>query len=93
MSDLLVDIHNIGGDPYDEYYLVIQSQEKITNLSLTINYKAKSGNIVKTKTIHVGKVVPGNKYTYELDQSGIDWDYLYKTSSFSFTIASGTVEQ
>ena len=93
-SDLVVTFKKIDNYfAYDDFYMIIQAQEKITNLKLSIDYKTSSGKIVKTKIINVGKVVPGNEYKFELDQSGIDWDYLDKVSKFSYSIVSGTVEE
>jgi hypothetical protein len=73
--------------------MIIQAQETIENLVLKIDYKASNGTTVKTKNIIIGKVVPGNEYRYELDQSGIDWDYLDKVSKFSYSIVRGTVKE
>ena len=93
-SDLLVSFKkNDNFFEHDEYYMIIQAQETIENLVLKIDYKASNGTTVKTKTINIGKVVPGNQYRYELDQSGIDWDYLDKVSRFSYSIVSGTVKE
>ena len=93
-SDLLITFKKIDNYfEHDDFYMIIQTQEKITNLKLSIDYKTSSGKIVKTKIINVGKVVPGNEYKFELDQSGIDWDYLDKVSKFSYSIVSGTVEE
>ena len=93
-SDLVITFKKIDNYfAYDDFYMIIQAQEKITNLKLSIDYTTSSGKIVKTKIINVGKVVPGNEYKFELDQSGIDWDYLDKVSKFSYSIVSGTVEE
>ena len=93
-SDLVITFKKIDNYfEYDNFYMIIQAQEKITNLKLSIDYKTSSGKTVKTKIINVGKVVPGNEYKFELDQSGIDWDYLDKVSKFSYSIVSGTVEE
>ena len=93
-SDLVITFKKIDNYfEYDDFYMIIQAQEKITNLKLSIDYKTSSGKIVKTQIINVGKVVPGNEYKFELDQSGIDWDYLDKVSKFSYSIVSGTVEE
>ena len=93
-SDLVITFKRIDNYfEYDDFYMIIQAQEKITNLKLSIDYTTSSGKIVKTKIINVGKVVPGNEYKFELDQSGIDWDYLDKVSKFSYSIVSGTVEE
>lgn len=93
-SDLVITFKKIDNYfEHDNYYMIIQAKEKITNLKLSIDYKTSSGTIVKTKVINVGKVVPGNEYRFELDQNSIDWDYLDKTTSFSYSIISGTVEE
>ena len=93
-SDLVITFKKIDNYfEHDDFYMIIQAQEKITNLKLSIDYTTSSGKIVKTKIINVGKVVPGNEYKFELDQSGIDWDYLDKVSKFSYSIVSGTVEE
>ena len=55
------------------------------------NYKTSTGKVVKTQTLNVGKVVPGNKYSYKLDQTGVGWDDLDKTTGFSYRVAGGTV--
>ena len=93
-SDLVVSFKKMDNFfEHDDYYMVIQAQEKISNLQLSIDYQTSSGKVVKTKVVYVGKVVPGNEYKFELDQSGIDWDYLDKVSKFSYSIVSGTVEE
>ena len=93
-SDLVISFKKMDNFfEHDDYYMVIQAQEKISNLQLSIDYQTSSGKVVKTEVIYVGKVVPGNEYKFELDQSGIDWDYLDKVSKFSYSIVSGTVEE
>lgn len=47
--------------------LNLQVQEKIKGLVLEINFKTDDGEIIGTRTINAGTVVPGNKYTYDLD--------------------------
>ena len=92
-SDLVITFKKIDNYfEHDDFYMIIQAQEKITNLKLSIDYKTSSGKIVKTKIINVGKVVPGNEYKFELDQSGIVWDYLDKVSNnlASIEISSNT---
>ena len=77
----------------DEYYMIIQAQEKITGLELEIDYKTSGGKYIKTETVYVGKVVPGNQYRFELSQNGMDPSYLNKTEKFSYRVISGTIEE
>ena len=77
----------------DYYYIYIQAQEKITNLKIKLYYKNAKGEIIKTEILNIGKVVPGNKYTYKLYQSDIDWDDIDKTTKFSYSIETGTVTE
>ncbi|MBQ7344372.1 MAG: zinc ribbon domain-containing protein [Clostridia bacterium] len=77
----------------DDYYMIIQAQEKITNLKLSIDYKDSSGRILKTETVYVGKVVPGNEYKFNLSLNGMNPSDLDKISKFSYKITSGTVAE
>jgi len=75
----------------DDYYLKLQSQEKITGLKIKVTYMTSGGKTLKTEEIYVGTVVPGNEYKFELTQSGMDPDDLDKTSKFSLRVISGKV--
>lgn len=93
-SDIMVDfvlLPVIFSD--DEYYMIIQAQEKIVDLKIEVSYKANNGRILKTEIIDIGKVVPGNEYKIRLTQSGIDNDDRDKTVSFSYRVVDGTVKK
>jgi len=77
----------------DFYRLELQAQEKITGLVLEIDFKNESGRVLKTETLNVGKVVPGNRYSFELTQSGMSADDLNTAEKFSWRVKSGTVEE
>lgn len=93
-DDITVRITTIPGifEP-DTYYVEIQAQEKITGLKVDITFVNSSGRTIKTESINVGKAVPGNKYTYELDQSGVDADDIDTMKKFSWRVTAGTVEE
>ena len=77
----------------DIYYVEIQAQEKIVDLELRFYYKNVDGKVLLTRDIYVGKVVPGNRYTFELNQSGMAFSDLDKTTKFGCEVISGTVEE
>lgn len=76
----------------DDYYMIIQAQEKITGLKLEIDYKTSGGTYIKTETVYVGKVVPGNQYRFELSQNGMDPSYVDETEKFNWRVVAGTIE-
>lgn len=77
----------------DDFYFVLQAQEKIIDLELSIDYKASSGRILKTEKIYIGKVVPGNEYRFDLSLNGMDPSDLDKISKFSWSIVEGKIEE
>ena len=93
-SDLVINFTLIPGMifNYDTYHMTLQAQEEITNLSLEIDFRNSSGRVLKTDELYVGKVVPGNKYEYTLDQSGMRPEDLDTVSSFIVRVDSGTVK-
>ncbi len=76
----------------DDYYMIIQAQEKIENLKIEVKYLSSNGKVLKTETIDVGKVVPGNEYRIELSQSGMDFDDIDKTTKISYRVVGGTIK-
>lgn len=91
-SDIVVDFTSIPKIfSADTYLLELQSQEEITGLVITIDFVNASGRTLKTETLNIGKVVPGNKYSYELNQSGMKPDDVDTVSGFSCRVTSGTV--
>ena len=92
-SDIIIDFHlNSGFFTSDTYYVNIQAQEKIYNLSLNIDFLTSQNVVMKSEILYVGKVVPGNNYRFELNQGGLDPDDLNKITRFKFRIETGTVE-
>lgn len=77
----------------DEYYMVLQVQEKIVDLKLSIDYLSSSGEVLKTEIINVGKVVPGNQYKFELSLSNMYVEDLDRISKFYCRILSGIVDE
>ena len=77
---------------HDTYHMSLQAQEEIENLSLEIDFCNSSGRILKTDDLYVGKVVPGNKYEFTLDPSGMRPEDLDTVKSFSVRVVGGTVK-
>lgn len=93
-SDIMVEFVSIPRIlESDDYYMLIQAQEKIENLKIEVKYLSSSGRVLKTETIDVGKVVPGNEYRIELSQSGMDFDDIDKTSKISYRVVGGTIKK
>ena len=93
-SDIMVEFVSIPRIlESDDYYMLIQAQEKIENLKIEVKYLSSSGRVLKTETIDVGKVVPGNEYRIELSQSGMDFDDIDKTSGISYRVVGGTIKK
>ena len=92
-SDIIVKftlIPSIFG--HDTYYMSLQAQEEIENLSLEIDFCGSSGSILKTDDLYVGKVVPGNKYEFTLNQSGMQLGDLDTVKHFIVRVVGGTIK-
>lgn len=77
----------------DKHYVKVQAQEKITDLRLEISFLDAAGNVLLTQTINVGKVVPGNEYSYRLSLSGMAFKDLDSIKKYSWRVSGGTVEE
>jgi len=73
----------------DDYFMYIQAQEKIEGLKLLVTFKDSKGQTLKSETINIGKIVPGNHYKFELSQTGVNPSDVDKTEKFSYEIVSG----
>ena len=71
--------------------MYIQAQEKIEGLKLLVTFKDSKGQTLKSETINIGKIVPGNHYKFELSQTGVDPSDVDKTEKFSYEIVSGKI--
>ena len=92
LDDLLIEFTRISHlFEEDDYYMHLQAQEKIINLRLSVDYRAKDGRVLKTEIVNAGKVVPGNKYEFYLSLNGMNPSDLDKVSKFSYRILEGTV--
>ena len=76
----------------DTYILTLQAQETITGLSLDIDFLTSNGVVMKNEILYIGKVVPGNTYRFELNQTGLNPSDLNKISRFYVRVNEGTVE-
>lgn len=75
----------------DEYKMRLQANEKIKNLVLEIDFLDKNGNVLKTETIKVGNVTPGNEYNIKLSQGGMSPSDIDKTKRFKIRVINGYV--
>ena len=92
LSDLIINFRRVSHlFEEDDYYMDLQAQEKITNLKMSVDYKSSDGRILKTETLNIGKVVPGNDYEFYLSLNGMNPSDLDKISKFSYRIVTGTV--
>lgn len=76
---------------HDEYYMSLQVQEKIENLKLKVSFLSSKGKVLKTETLYIGKVVPGNEYSYKLSLNGMDPSDLDSIQKFSYIIVDGKI--
>ena len=93
-NDITMDYYEIpslGGA--EKYYAILQANEKIDDLVIEIKFLDKDQNVLKTETIKVGKVAPGNEYKFEIDQSGIDINKIGKTKSFKTRVIEGYITE
>lgn len=73
------------------YTFNLQVNEKIKDLVLQINFETDDGEVIKTFTLDVGRVVPGNQYSYRLDVSDISVEVLKESSNYRTRIVDGYV--
>ena len=91
-TDITIDFYlETPYDSVEKYYAILQANEKIENLVIEIDFLDKNKDIVKTERIEIGKVVPGNEYKIELNQNGIAFDRLDKTTQFRTRVIEGTI--
>lgn len=83
------EIPSLGGNT--KYGVVLQANEKIENLVIEIDFLDKNKKVLKTETLNIGKVTPGNVYKYEISQSGMEIDDLDKTKSFHTRVIEGNI--
>lgn len=76
-----------------DYTLVLQANEKIEGLKLTVNYYSNSNTKLASKTIYIGTVAPGNRYTYDVTYDSIHPGDIDKVSKFSVVVVSGKVKR
>lgn len=85
------EIPSLGGNT--KYGVVIQANEKIENLIIEIDFLDKDKHVLKTETIRIGKITPGNEYKYELNQTGMEISQLDKTKSFNTRVIGGYITE
>lgn len=73
--------------------LSVQASEKIKGLVIEIDYLDKSKNILKTDTINVGNIAPGNTFQHRLTKTGMQISDLDKLKSFNIRVINGTIEE
>lgn len=91
-SDITIDFYQEPQfDSVEKYYAILQANEKIENLVIEIDFLDKNEYIIKTERIEIGKVTPGNEYKIKLNQNGIAFDRLDKTTQFRTRVIEGTI--
>lgn len=82
-TDIIINVNNMD--------LYIQASEKIEGLIVKINYLDKDKNILKTETVNVGKIAPGNTFHHTLTKSGIQISDLDKLESVTVDVIEGKI--
>ena len=91
------DIYTVGDRVWESdeksctYTLKLQVNEKIKDLVLQINLTTDDGEVIKTITLDVGRVVPGNEYTYRLDVSDMTLEDHKAVTKYITRIVDGYV--
>lgn len=73
------------------YDLKLQVNEKIKDLVLQINLTTEDDKVIKTITLNVGRVVPGNEYTYRLDVSDMTLEEHNAVARYITRVVDGYV--
>ena len=73
------------------YTYELQVNEKIKDLVLQINLETDDGEVLKTITLDVGRVVPGNQYTYQLDVSDMTLEAIKAANKVRTRVVDGYV--
>ena len=74
-------------------FLYIQASEKINDLVVEVKYLDKNKNILKTETVNVGNIAPGNTFEYRLTKTGMQISDLDKLKSFSIRVVDGKIQK
>lgn len=84
-TDIIINVNNMD--------LSIQASEKIEGLIVKINYLDKDKNILKTETVNVGKIAPGNTFHHTLTKSGMQISDLDKLKSVAVDVIEGKISE